>query len=155
MSPVRHSSVAGPNRPFGMTDLQLLSSLEHRQCPGKPRWSPDGRAPPTVRIFGLNPRPRSWFTVRVQLNHDECSVSGHLLAWMGVTVYVCIRASQRTSRLTETIETISQGGDQMCGQRDRVFSRAAAEVHGALRATRAAADAAMKRARRFFFRDAG
>ena len=34
-------------------------------------------------------------------------------------------------------------------------SRATAEVHGVLRATRTVADAAVKRARRLFFRDAG
>ena len=41
------------------------------------------------------------------------------------------------------------------GATSRVFRRVTSEVEGVVRVTRAAADAAVRRARRIFFRDAG
>ena len=72
--------------------------------------------------------------------------------------------SVRPSRRTETIETNLPGGRTdgqtagwwtVRGATSRAFSRAASEVGGALRETRAAADAGVRRMRRLFFRDAG
>ena len=71
-------------------------------------------------------------------------------------------ASQRPSRLAETTGTSSTEGDVDGWRRlrrtrgvNRVFSQVASEMEGALRATRAVADAAVRRARRLFFRDEG
>ena len=66
--------------------------------------------------------------------------------------------SQRSSRPAETNEMILRDGHEVRqaeGRGGSGFRRTVMGVSGVLRATREAADAAVQRARRFFFRDTG
>ena len=66
--------------------------------------------------------------------------------------------SQRSSRPDETNEWVLSDGHEVRqaeGRGGSGFRRTVMGVRGMLRATRAAADAAVHRAKRFFFRDAG
>ena len=74
------------------------------------------------------------------------------------SVQTGIEASQRSSQSAETNETIlrdGQGVYQARGWRERGFRRAVSGVSGALRTTREAAGATVRRAKRLFFRDEG
>ena len=72
----------------------------------------------------------------------------------------CVRTSSRDERTRvrrlfrqDTVGTEADGGGVRVAR--SMFGRAVSGVDGAWRATRVAADAAVRRARRFFFRDAG
>ena len=74
------------------------------------------------------------------------------------SVALRVAASQRSSQSAETNETILRDGQGVgqAGERKGIgFRRTVSEVGGVLRATREAADAAVQRAKRFFFRDTG
>ena len=62
-------------------------------------------------------------------------------------------ASQTSSQTGD--ETILRDGQQEVGRRGYGFRRLRSEVGGVLRTTREAADAAVRQAKRLFFRDAG
>ena len=81
---------------------------------------------------------------------DSCTHAKPLTA--GVAV------SPKSSQLAETNETIFRDGQGFCQRGERRESglrRVVSGVSGVLRTTREVADAAVQRARRFFFRDAG
>ena len=65
------------------------------------------------------------------------------------------RTSSQSAEMTETILRDRHGAYQAEGQRGNGFRRVVTGVGGVLRMTREAADAAVQRVKRFYFRDAG